>query len=377
MPFPNGIIGENIPELQTDYWVKPDGEFHKIAQWPRPLSLRAEGRFRHFEGQHDYPIATRYLIHLVATGGTAPTFFPDVDMWAWLDMDLGGDSDFQGETFPKPFLPRCELFLHHTETLEHLQVPGTSLVAQWFNSRGFHSWFYEWSDQGGIKFKPDINTEEKPPDLRVLQNNDFGFTDQSCEVYAVSECYEFPNHPDFDPGFADFNGIDGYISLTNDITQFNLAHVIDVDVRLFSPLDFWPVLGRDNNGGFIGMEGPFFIFGALKVFTAFVADVGRWYNWRVEFEQPDLLKVKLFIDDVEMSSNIISRLNSPFNVLGVWRRTQPQELWAQADFRNLKILNGTAPSTDVVLDMPLLVNALDLGPLANHGTTHNMELPSS
>lgn len=376
MHFPNGIIGSNIPSLQTDYWTKPDGEFHKLGQWPKPTSLRAETRYRNFEGQHDFPIATRYLIHIVATGGTAPTFFDDQDMWAWLDIEFGTSNSFEGESFTVPFLPRCFVQIHHTETLEELQVPGTSVAARWFNSRGFYTTFWEWSDQGGIKFKPDINTEEKAADHRRDQNNDYGYTDVEIELYAVSECYEFPNHPDLDPGMAAFDGSTAYISLSQLMTFTNNPFRIACEVRLNQTANHWPILGKEAVGGFMGMRGADIIFGNLTLPTSWTPVTDVWLTWVYEFEPVTQLQHKLTIAGVVVRDSTNSRQFPTFNNLGVYKHGVGGTLWADMDMRDLKIETGTPGNYTTLLEMPLRDNALDLGPQANHGTTFNMPLPS-
>lgn len=370
--FPNQIIGSNIPAQQTAYWIKPDGEFHKISQWPQPQSLRAETRYRNFEGQHDFPIATRYLIHIVATGGTAPTFFEDQDMWAWIDITFGTSDSFEGESWFVPFLPRCFIQIHHAETLEHLQVPGTSFAARWFNSRGFFTTFWEWSDQGGVKFKPDINTKEKPADDRIDQNNDYGYTDVEIEAYAVSECYEFPADPTLPEAAAAFNGSDSYIRLTNNIPRLDVPFIISADIRLHDVTSFWPLFGLDGTGGFTGMDENDSIFGFLRLVTTWVPVLDVWFNWRFEFEQVSQLNYRTYIDDVLVDETTGGRQFSHRNTIGVYRHGVSGTIWANMDVKNLKLLTGAVPSTDVALDMPLQVDALDHGPLENHGTPFNI-----
>jgi hypothetical protein len=371
--FPNQIIGSNIPSQQTDYWIKPDGEFHKISQWPHPGSLRAETRYRNFDGQHDFPIATRYLVHIVATGGTAPTFFDDQDMWAWIDIDSGTVNNFEGESWFNPFLPRSFLQINHVETLETLQVPGTSLICQWFNSRGFYTVSYEWSDQGGVKFKPDVNTKDKPPDLRIPQNNDYGYTDVEIEVYAVSECYVFPADPTLPEQSAAFNGSDSYIKLTQNIPVLSNPFKMSADIRLHDTTGHWPLFGFDGSGGFTGGNEDDVLFGLLTIPTTWVPVLDVWFNWRFEFEQHLQLNYRVYVDDVQVAERTFGRQFGNRNTIGVYKHGVSGTIWANIDVKNLTLLTGVVPSSDVALLMPLAFDAQDHGPLENHGEAFNID----
>ncbi|GAH92101.1 unnamed protein product, partial [marine sediment metagenome] len=46
------------------------------------------------------------------------------------------------------------------------------------------------------------------------------------------------------------------------------------------------------------------------------------------------------------------------------------------DLRNFKLTDGTPVVPRVFIDLPLEINACDLGVDAQKGTTHNMDLPS-
>jgi hypothetical protein len=194
-----------------------------------------------------------------------------------------------------------------------------------------------------------------------------------CQLFAASECYEFPED---DIGHAAMNGVDAYIKLDNPLGAINFDFVIELDVRLNQTVNHWPVFGVQGTGGFIGMQGADLIVGAAQRTTSWTPVTDVWFNWRLEFEQQSQLNYELFIDDVKVLDTVTNRLNFQPNTIGVYKQGVPGTLWADADFKNLKVRTGDAPSSDVRLDMPLIENALDLGPLANNGTTFNMPLPS-
>jgi hypothetical protein len=294
-------------------------------------------------------------------------------MWVWLDISSGSENNFEGESWFVPFLPRCFMQINHLETLEELQVPGTSIAARWFNSRGFFTTTFEWPDQGGVKFKPDVNTEEKPADVRVDQNNDYGYTDVEIEVYAVSECYDFPADPSLPPAAAAFNGTDSYIRLTENIPRLDVPFIISADIRLHDVTSFWPLFGLDGTGGFTGMDEDDVLFGFLRIDTTWVPVLDVWFNWRFEFEQQLQLNYRTYIDDALVDESTFGRQFSHRNTVGVYKHGVSGTRWANMDVKNLKLLIGSVPSSDVALDMPLAVDAQDHGPLENHGEAFNID----
>jgi len=195
---------------------------------------------------------------------------------------------------------------------------------------------------------------------------------------TMSACnLELPGDPLVDDLFAEFNGIDSYISLDQLMTGFNSSFIMSARIRLHDTTVFWPILGREGTGGFFGMDDEDLIFGNLRLATSWTPVLDTWFDWRYEFEQVLQLKHKLFIDDIEVMDRTTNRQFATFDNLGVYRHSVPGPLWGNFDMQHLRITSGVPPSPILVLDMPLTVNALDLGPSANHGTPFNMDLPAS
>jgi hypothetical protein len=377
MHAPNGILGFDLPDKQTDYWILPDGEPHKIGQWPKSGSLRAETRYRRHEKQLNFPMATRYLVHFHNEGVGDPPVPPDLDVWFWVDISGGSAGRYEGQSELGPFEPRINFLLTEEPDLFGPQNPGVQLIVEVFHAATVFSTTYKWHDAAATSFVNPIQTLTNPPTLRNGLPPPAKSTTRFTDVFGLSECYDFPLHPDLDPGFAAFNGVDAYISLTQNTPNFNAPFVLQADVRLHDVTSFWPIFGKEGTGGFVGMDGDDLIFVILILDTDWVPVLDTWFNWRLEFEQETQLGYKLFIDDVEVMHRTTNRVFAQLNNLGVYRHNSDPTIWANMDMKNLKILTGDPPSTDVKLDMPLIVNALDSGPLENHGTTFNMDLPSS
>lgn len=202
-----------------------------------------------------------------------------------------------------------------------------------------------------------------------------GFLRWKCNT--VSSCWDLPGEAtEFGVGFAEFNGVDAYVQLDVPLTSTNAPFIYELEFRLHT-LHQYPFMGREAAGGFLGHAlNNNLLFGNLNRPTTYVADVGVWHKWRLEFEQTGPLSYDLLVDDINVWSQVTNRQSIRFQNLGVFRHNTTGTQWADLDMRNLKIWSGAAPSTIVELDMPLIVNALDFGPNLNHGTTFNMDLPS-
>ncbi len=196
---------------------------------------------------------------------------------------------------------------------------------------------------------------------------------KTCVSFAVTECYLFPLRP---VGFARFNGEDSYIKLDNLMTFVNNPFRLSCEVKLNQTVNHWPICGKQGTGGFFGMEGDDIVFGFLQLDTSWDPVTDVWLTWVYEFESETQLQHKLTIAGDVVRDATFARQNFGINTLGVYREGVSGTLWADMDMRNLKIESGTPGDYTTLLDMPLFENALDVGPLGNHGTTFNMALPS-
>jgi len=208
------------------------------------------------------------------------------------------------------------------------------------------------------------------PDFDAFWDTNFGWN-------TISACnLDLPGSPVGDDLFAEFDGEDAYISLDHDLTGMNEDFIMECRIRCKDAAAF-PIMGREAAGGFLGM-GQFdnFVFGNLNEDTDWERELDVWFDWRLEFEQTGLLHFVLFIDDVEVMDVTRSRQNFPINNLGVFRHNSSPEIWGNFDMQHLRVRQGTAPSTNEVLNMPLTENTCDLASGENHGTPFVMSLPS-
>lgn len=358
----------------------------QVAKWPRDNTTRTDCNFRMSLGEGlPFPRPQRFLLHLRGV--------PDEPMgfaYPVIDMDVSGPFHLHGTSGVNEFGREVEL-----DIVEHLEAdfPGSDWNGIEYHFKfkmvGFDDWdttfFYESGNPTGvpceIPMKADYLTTTCPVVLVIVNPDtldlDWPTTPAGAnwEFRPMSACYVFPEEaPPL--GMAEFNGTDAYIALDHNLVSTNQDFIIEAELRLKELDHFWPLMGIEGTGGFLGMDDDDFIFGNLRLATSWTPTVDEWFTWRLEFEQPLQLKYKLFIDDIEVMDRTTNRQNLAFNRLGVYRHGVSGTIWANMDMRSLKFWTGDQPSTIVALDMPCDTDACDIGPDENHGTTFNMTLPS-
>jgi hypothetical protein len=266
-------------------------------------------------------------------------------------MDVLPDSGFRG------LLMEIELSLDGF---------GSALYwEQYWNIDGFTNW-----TQNAENWVSGGNTSG------WIIHDDWIFGNFVQKYQSGSECYPFDRQTGGDPGFAEFNGIDSYIALTDLLPAWATPFRLSCCFRYQGQPDWMPILGRGAMGGFYGLDDEDFIWGNIRLPTSWTANVGEWHSYRVDFEQIGQLSWQLYIDDIVVMDAVTNRQFGNANRLGVFRQGAPGTIWGHFDLRDLLILGGTPGNHTTRLDMPLRDNALDLGPEENHGTTFNMDLPS-
>lgn len=350
-----------------------------VAKWPHPNTVRINCRFRVKDTDPELiPLASRYgLYYHKAIPGWDPD---DVDFSAfgWWEFEVRGDNHIGVTTEENSAGYTLDINIKHFEELPSIGTPGIEYRVDFDHAAlGILEYHEEYPASVMTNlWKYDMNTfvfsdifhgywtQPVPPYAELLLPR----------LFAADECYEFDPPA---PEMAEFNGTDAYIALTSNLANVNQDFIISADIRLHNTTGFWPIMGREGQGGFLGMDEEDLIFGSLRLASSWTPVLDEWFSWRLEFEQDGQLKYKLFINDTEVLDRTTNRQNILFNTLGVYRHGVSGTIWADMDMKNLVFLNGDNPSTDVELDMPLFEDALDDGPNENHGTTFNMALPST
>jgi len=359
---------------------------HKVSLWPPPGSPRIDPAFRWVISTPDcVPRASRYLFSGAPNGA-------DIGVVGIIDMSPSGGMKMNGQTPINTDGRQVFLEVSGFEPPNPgpMGVPGMYLSFLWTRVGFTPTVATYWSvlpwigvphhDMGPSQTNFDIpDISEWNLDVEQLgENPDFDatwFTNFGWNT--ISECnLDLPGSPVGEDLFAEFDGEDAYIALDHNLPNTNTDFIIEARIRLHDVTSFWPIMGVEGTGGFLGMDEHEFIFGNLRLATTWTPVLDVWFDWRLEFEQPDQLRYKLFIDQVEVMDRVVARQHIRFNNLGVFRHNSFPERWANMDMQHLRFINGTAPSTNVALDMPLTENTCDFASGENHGTPFAMSLPA-
>jgi hypothetical protein len=365
--------------LELDHWqFKPSPGVSKVSWWPHPNSARINCLFRI---KHTFPqlipIAGRYGFYYHERFVDWDVDTPELNQMGAFEavpieanhvrLTLGENAegfsvviDIEGvEVTPNEGLQGvvCTVVITHATFGTQTAVGEYSVIPTRQN------WFH------------NQNTDTEAPAGGWIYENDPTWTIPVLVpvLFAVADCYEFDRLP---PEFASLNGADAYIELTDLMSFANSPFKMACEIRLNQTVNHWPILGRDGTGGFFGMEGDDIVFGNLQLDTSWEPITDTWFTWVYEFEPVTQLQHKLTIAGTVVKDATHSRQSPPFDMIGVYKHGVSGTLWADMDIRDLKIETGTPGDYETLLDMPLRVNALDVGPNANHGTTFNMRLPS-
>ncbi len=358
----------------------------RVSKWPRSGTPRIDCDFRMSLGEGlPFPRPDRFIGLMVTVPQT-----PNGSAYPIIDMESSGDFTLHGTSGPNTDGRTVDL-----DIVQHLAAdfPGSDFPGIEyhfiFKKEGrddFNwTWYYESVFPIGTNRPIPMDANNETPSGGVIETHDnpalldvdwppLGF-DNHWQWFPMSLCFDWPPNPPF-PGMAEMNGVDSYIALTNNLTNFFQPFKLSAEVRLHNVTTFWPILGREANGGFFGMHNNEVLFGNVRYSTSWTPFLDRWFTWVYEFEPLTQLQHKLTIDGIVVSDITTNRQFVPFNNLGVYKHNLPGTIWANLDLRRLKYEKGTPGSYTTVLDMPLELNALDAGPNANHGTTFNMTLPS-
>lgn len=357
-----------------------------VATWPLAGGVRVASRYKMVGGVP--PCASRASRHLVTwrpiPGG--------VRYFALIDVAYDGTpGELVGSTGEDPHGRVMELKItdHQVGNLhpDYSEIGINYLFTLKLPSHtDWHTeWFYPDIPSLGFTGAPvslrELPTEGTPSrtqnDPHTPSTSWESFIASRVDWYTFSECKEPAGEEmDFPPSFAEFNGEDSYIALTESVGQMNDPFILSADIRRRGFPWIWPIFGVDGAGGFHGMDLSQIIFGNLTLDTDWTEVDDVWFKWEYRFEQDGQLRHQLFIDDVEMMDRTTNRQFMNPDVLGVFRLNSFPTIWGHFDMKELLYLVGTPGDFEIRLNMPLTENALDLSDNENHGTTFNMDLPS-
>jgi len=330
-------------------------------------------------GLECFPSAQRFLLRIRHKLIVDPPTAATKDIWALIDLEPVAGGHIEGTTEPNVDGLVLRVSIQSLESLPDLLVPGVRIEIELsLEDNGSVIYWENWATfPGSSRWSPNSENWVGGGDTQGWIIDPLWTFGNFVQKYqSGNECYAFPRQSSENGGFAEFNGVDSYIELDHNVNAFSLPFRVTYEMRWKVVQNWKPMFGNFEAGGFFGMKQERSVFGGLSIPTTWVPVTDHWVSYRYDFEQTGQLAHQLYIDDIVRMDAIASRQFMSANRLGVYRHGLLGELWAAMDVRNLKYLTGTVGDFTTVLDMPLIENALDLGPQANHGTTFNMDLPS-
>jgi hypothetical protein len=370
-----------VPEqIDFEYWgMHPDGVNHKVSSWPRPGSLRVDARYRMLFGKDCLPSAQRFLLRIRHELIVDPPTAATKDIWALLDLVPIKGGHIEATTNANADGLVLRVSAESMELLPDQQVPGVLFQIELsLADNGSVIYWEEYATHpGSTRWTPTAENWVGGSDAQGWITDPLWTYGEFVQKYqSGSECYAFERQSEGPEGFAEFNGVDSYIALTESVPAFNSPFRVTCDFRIRGQPDWMPIWGNHDAGGFKGMDQSDVIFGIIRFNTTWNPTIDVWHTYRYDFEQTSQLQHQLYIDGINVMDRISNRPQMSANRLGVYRQGGVGSIWGHFDLRFLKYEKGTVGNFTTELEMPLQTDALDLSDNENHGTTFNMELPS-
>lgn len=369
---------------QIDDWLNPGGGAHiQVSDWPRPNSIRAsDGRYR-FTTQADFaPSASRWLVVFNLDTGLSPPPAPQLIGNGAFDATVVSSDTLTGTI---PAGDANITFQWDAVAFAVLPVSGLAGVQVTFSVTHptFGSWeaVHEFNNfNGSSEWLPTIDTISifKPP-VSVTSSPGWPYTFSNVAYASMPDCFDFPpsQGPPIDD-FANFNGTDSWIELTNLTPAISEPWRYSADLFIRDRVGAWVLCnsgGVDPRTGYNQARQQW-----RNVVSATVPDVplNEWFTWRMErdWSVPTGNRFRAFVNDVQVANVTGPNFALAFNALGGNRPLPALNRWADMKMRNLLLQDTSVASPRTVLDMPLIDNSCDLSPFENHGIPHNMTLPA-
>lgn len=374
------------------WWICSDAERDEIMSkwqipyWPAPNTVRIEPFLRMLNMRPNCnPVSARIFVEI------QPVQVPDDKFRAIVNIDNFAENDCWGITDEDADGRQMKVSIRSDDDfVDNQGVHHSGMVYAFEYSRTGFDWkrlsFLDGKEGNTSQPQltpPFFHSPLFPRFVALLDeqggpNPDWGPVQEiQFRCSTVSECYDPPG-AELGPigGFAEFNGIDSYIELDHITTNTRQAFSCSADIRVHDGAVV-PIFGHNTSARIFGPEADDLRWVSRDFAVGGFPPLNTWFNLRLELEwtDPTTLTWATFIDDVEVLKVARSRTTPGFHNLGV-KQFGGIPTWGHFDMKNLLYLTGSPASPVVQLDMPLQVNALDLGPDANHGTTFNMALPS-
>jgi len=371
--FPDG----DDPDVLTSMFNR------KVSQWPKPNTTRIDTRFRQNYGIGlPAPRASRYLFRFAPEGLVLGPIHN-----CWFDLVAESDTVLRGESGFGPSGWNIELQITNYVSpavdpiwsksgiemrwiIHHVTAPDWYLAWMMNEDSGFWPTGIPFGIFKGFSWSAGfLYQSNKDP---MLHPEWPWFPLQSIQTWSLSECWTFESAEE---GFCECNGVDSYVLFD---TFFPL-----VATRFRMEFDIRPT-GADTQlvvYGYTGFGSFFYGFNHRHSFqwwsnTLALPDgivLNEWNHVAVEYDWSiPGGSYSVWIDGVFQITQA-----GPF-VTWVWDEIGRRGtlIAGEFDIKNAKLWDGTPASENLLIDVPLTVNACAVEPPSIKGTTFNMDLPS-
>jgi len=369
-----------LPE-QLLYWGII-GQKHLVSKWPQPNNPRVNSWFRMYATVGNFPMPGRVPFQWQSFSQDPPNPPPVINRWGWVQMEAIAPMHVRGLSGLDPVTgAEMEVNIEYFDSMPVSGFRGVELKHTVSIGAEFSVRSYEFRDVPPNVFKWDYNQFQSEPVTFLNFGTDsagWPYASTAIQSCAVSDCYDFPPPPTGpNPGYAVFNDVDAYIALTNNTPSIAGRWRIQADVRYHSLPQNWILCHSNlvNNIAGTGDPNAWYRSNNGPINPQFPLDVWLNFSFEREWRVPTGNRFQLFINDQERANFGGVNFALVFNRLGGDRGTVPRQ-FGDFDMRNLLVQTNNAGMLNTILDMPLINNACDEGPLANHGTAFNMGLPS-
>lgn len=375
-------------------WLNDDGRANYdslafrngVALWPHPNTTRINPFFRLGIGDGlPYPRASRYIFLIQPYFPVDETFYS-----GWIDLVAIAENSFIGDSGTDPDGRKMTLEMWEVWDPADPDDPLNRWVLKMTYERaGFtpFSWEYSWY-VNAFGFDPAplslaIGGGSIFPWVASIDWVSAAVNDWSANpprnyywIATQTEC-GVPGEviPDLQP-FARFNGIDSYIALSSQTNSLSEPWEIEADLYLRDADQNFLLSNTGSGASYVRLHQNKFWWGNAPVVLNPVYPLDEWFHLRATRDWDFAGNyVRVWVNAVLVGFVQTANLSKAFNRLGAFFNN-PNTIWGNFDMKNLLLREGGPSSPVTRLDMPLLVNACDIGPASIKGTTFNMDLPS-
>jgi len=358
---------------QWFYWIRPGGQLPIISRWPKAGSNRTDCRFQLPISKGTLWTASRWWVEILL-GGASPNYLSR----GFLDLEALGINHLYGSAGVDADGWEVSIDIQGYETTPVVGPPGVVAILRADNvsitaNMEWTLWYFN-QDLTHWKEQITLNQENASFGQLAVSGLPFG-TITGLLGGSLPDCFNFVSIGAPEAGFCACNGTDSWIKFTTWFPNGTTRFLWEYDIRPTAPVSNIAIRGDSTNGAFFMGHATFdnAVWWNRSVSLSPGLVVGVWQSVRMEHDWTipgDFYTV--WIDGVQQGQNAGTFTSSWFDEIG----KVGANFRGVFDVRNLKHTTGTPAAPNIILDIPLDIDACPVVGLPIKGTTFNMDLPS-